>query len=1189
MATDGTQPEGSEVEGGSPFGRRLFLTGASSALAGLLVGSQDLGAAVHDYQVLRPIEPGGNPLSEYVIRDWEHVYRDLYTPDSTYHYMCGPNDTHGCLLRATVKNGVTVYADPSYKYQDCTDYYGNQASARWNPRACVSGLSYVRRTYADRRVKGNYVRKGWKQWADDGFPRGKDGRPAKKYLEGRGKEDFEKISLDEATALMAKAWENIATTYSGEEGAKLLEEQGYDEAMIETIHGAGVETLKFRGGMPYDGPIRIGGMYRMANMMALLDVAVRGVTPEEAKGARHWDSYSWHTDLPPGHPMVSGQQTLDFDLYTAENAELITLWGMNWIATKMPDGHWLTEARLAGAKVTVIAPEYQSSTTKADRSIVIRPGSDGALALGLAQVIISEGLYDAAFVKSNTDLPLLIDTTTSKLLRAADVIPGYVNAPLTNFAKTVTDTEKPPAPAMQNAQIIPEALRQEWGDYVVWDAVTGSPKAVNRNQVGTFFTETGIDPALEGSFEVTLVDGTTTTVRPTFDAVRQYLDDSCTPDQISKVTWAPEDAIVDFAREIADHKTKTLFVTGMGPNHFFNNDCKDRTIIMVAALTNNVGHFGGTVGSYAGNYRLGIFSGIGQYIIEDPFNITFDPAQPAKTKKYYHGESAHYYNYGDRPLREGKNPEDGDKGYLFTGSTHMPAPTKSMYFYNSNSLLGNAKGAHFVFVNVLPKIELVATNEWFWTASCEYSDLVFGVDAWPERKRPDIFGAVSNPFLHAWPVVPDLADGGIDRTYDTKDDAEVLSALAGALSNLTGDQRFSDYWRFITDDQTDVYIQRVFNAGNPTKGYQFTDLHESCKKGTPFYMMMRTSPKIVGWEQTQESKPWYNKTGRLEFYRDEDKFIEYGENLPVHREPVDGTVYEPNVILAKDHPLLNPKGPEDYGIPLDDMSDDVRQVRNVMMSADQIAESKHPLMPKGFTHILITPKYRHACHTMGASTDTDTIIWGPFGDFYRHDKRQPWMAEGYVDLNPDDAKELGVADGDYIWVDANPEDRPFVGWQDNAEDYEVMRWLVRARVNPSIVRQVGRAWFHFYVATHGSVEGQQTREDGLAKNPRTNYQAGYRSGSHQSVTKAWLRPTLQTDDFVRKEAAGQKIGEGFELDVYCTVGAPKESFVKIEKAEDGGIGGSGQWYPAEQGFRPGSESDDMKKFIEGGYVQGGNA
>jgi nitrate reductase alpha subunit len=1045
----------------------------------------------------------------------------------------------------------------------------------------VSGLSYVRRTYSDRRVKGNYVRKGWKQWADDGFPRGEDGQPPAKYLEGRGKEDFEKISLEEAASYMAKAWQNIATAYSGAEGTKLLEEQGYDEAMIEKLHGIGVETLKFRGGMPYNAPIRVAGQYRMANSLALLDANIRGVGPEEASGARHWDSFAWHTDLPPGHPMVSGQLAFEYDLYSAENSELITLWGMNWIATKMPDGHWLTEAKLHGAKVTVIAPEYQSSTSKADRAIIIRPATDSALALGVAQVIISESRYQADFVKNNTDLPLLINTSTKKLLRAKDVFAGYVNQPLSNFTTVMPDGAKPPVPAEQGTMFLPESLREAWGDFVVWDTASGAPKPVSRDQVGDRFADTGVDPALEGSFTVTMADGSTVEARPVFDATRQYLDDSCTPEKISLVTGAPVDAIVEFAREIADHPQKTLFTTGMGPNHFYNNDQMGRAVLLLAGLTDNVGHFGGTMGTFSGNSRMPTFGGAGQWTQEDPFNINLDPAQPANVRKYYHTESAHYYNYGDRPLREGNK--------LFTESSHMPVPTKGMYFYNSNSLLGNAKGAHQVFINVLPKIELVATNEWFWTASCEYADIVFGVDAWPERKRPDLFGSTTNPFLHAWPRVPDAAEGGIDRTYDTHDDTEVLAAIGGQLAELTGDNRFVEYWTYIDQDQAEIYIQRVLNAGNGTKGYNAEELLESCENGSPFMMMLRTSPKIVGWEQTQESKPWYNKTGRLEYYRDEDGFIEAGQNLVVHRETIDGTFYEPNAIMAEEHPLIAPKTPEDYDLDPNNRSDDVRQVRNVVLTAEELVETEHPLIPDGFTHILITPKYRHACHSMGASTDTDTIIWGPFGDFYRHDKRMPWMAEGYVDLNPDDAKELGLEDGDYVWVDANPEDRPFVGWQDNPEDYRVTRWLVRARVNPSILPKVGRAWFHFYLATHGSVEGQETREDGLAKNPRTNYQAAYRSGSHQSVTKAWLRPTLMLDDFARKDFIGQQLGSGFELDVYGAVGAPKDSFVKIEKAEDGGINGQGQWYPAAQGFRPGTENDDMKTFLAGGFIEGGDA
>jgi nitrate reductase alpha subunit len=288
--------------------------------------------------------------------------------------------------------------------------------------------------------------------------------------------------------------------------------------------------------------------------------------------------------------------------------------------------------------------------------------------------------------------------------------------------------------------------------------------------------------------------------------------------------------------------------------------------------------------------------------------------------------------------------------------------------------------------------------------------------------------------------------------------------------------------------------------------------------------------------------------------------------------------------MAAPHPFITPAQPEQYGLRTDDLSTEVRQVRHVVRTPDEIAASSHPLASDGFSHVLVTPKYRHACHSMGASVDTEVLIFGPFGDFYRHDTRKPWVSEGYVDLNPDDAAELGVADGDYIWVDADPSDRPFKGWQNRPDDYKVCRWLVRARVNPSLMRRVARAWFHFHVSTHGSVEGHETRPDGLARNPRTNYQAGYRYGSHQSVTRAWLRPTLMTDSLTRKDGAGQLIGKGFELDVYCADGAPKESFVKMTKAEDGGESRTGLWYPAAQGFRPGHENDAMRRFLTGDFM-----
>ena len=92
-------------------------------------------------------------------------------------------------------------------------------------------------------------------------------------------------------------------------------------------------------------------------------------------------------------------------------------------------------------------------------------------------------------------------------------------------------------------------------------------------------------------------------------------------------------------------------------------------------------------------------------------------------------------------------------------------------------------------------------------------------------------------------------------------------------------------------------------------------------------MMGRSYPKFMGYEQSVECLPWYNRTGRLEFLRDEPEFRMHGENIPLHREPVDSTFYEPNAIVAAPHPLIRPEGPQEMGMPVGDRHGETRQVR----------------------------------------------------------------------------------------------------------------------------------------------------------------------------------------------------------------------------------------------------------------------
>ncbi len=1129
-----------------------------------MVSASGLAAFAQSARRAWGLDADWNPLAAYPDRGWESVYRDLWKHDSQFTFLCAPNDTHNCLLTAYVRNGVVTRIGPTMRYGEAADLEGRRTTHRWDPRVCQKGLALTRRFYGDRRISQAMVRAGFKRWCEEGFPRGKDGLPPARYFQ-RGRDQWLRLPHQEAAALVAAALRNIAAAYSGEEGKRRLRAQHYDEAAIEATQGAGVQTLKFRGGMPLLGLTRVFGLYRMANSMALLDAHLRRVGPEQALGGRGFDNYSWHTDLPPGHPMVTGQQTVEFDLCAVEHARTVVVWGMNWITTKMPDAHWLTEARLKGVRVVVIACEYSATACKADQVIVVRPGTTPALALGLAQVILREKLYDAAYLRQWTDLPLLVRMDSLKYLRAQEVF-GGAPAELKQARLLKTGEREPPAAAHRET-IVPENLRNQWGDFVWWDRVSQSPRPLTRDMVGR---NSAVGEALlEGAVEVTLANGRRVRCRPVFDLIREYAA-HFDPKTVEQITWAPAEAVESLARALARAPGTTLFAVGMGPNQFFNNDNKDRAIFLLAALTGNVGKVGGNVGSYAGNYRVALFNGAPQYINENPFDIELDPARPARPRQYWRAESAHYYNHEDHPLRVGNR--------LLTGRTHLPAPTKALWFANANSILGNVKWHYNTVVNVLPRIELIAVQDWWWTASCEWADVVFGVDCWAELKHPDMTASVTNPFLQVFPRTP------LRRIFQTLGDIEVLALVAEKLAELTGDRRFADYWKFVREGRTEVYLQRILDASSNTRGYRFSELEARARQGVPALLMSRTTPKVVGYEQVADSRPWYTKTGRLEFYREEDEFLEAGENLPVHREPVDSTFFEPNVIVAPPHEALRPAGPESYGVARNDLSCEVRCGRNVVLAWEQAAKTAHPRAREGFRFLFHTPKYRHGAHTTPIDTDMVALLFGPFGDLYRHDKRSPFVTEGYVDLNPADARQLGIEDGDYVWIDPDPEDRPFRGWRNNPRDMAFARLLCRARYYPGTPRGVTRMWFNMYGATPGSVEGQKSRPDGLAKNPRTNYQAMFRSGSHQSATRGWLKPTWMTDSLVRKNLFGQSIGQGFLPDVHCPTGAPREAIVRISRAEPGGVGGQGLWRPAALGLRPHYESPAMQRYLAGRFV-----
>ncbi len=81
-----------------------------------------------------------------------------------------------------------------------------------------------------------------------------------------------------------------------------------------------------------------------------------------------------------------------------ENAQLIILWGKNAAETNVQQMLHIDHAREKGAMLIVIDPRRTDSAERADLLVQPRPGSDGALALGIARVLINKGWIDNNFI-----------------------------------------------------------------------------------------------------------------------------------------------------------------------------------------------------------------------------------------------------------------------------------------------------------------------------------------------------------------------------------------------------------------------------------------------------------------------------------------------------------------------------------------------------------------------------------------------------------------------------------------------------------------------------------------------------------------------------------------------------------------------------------------------------------------------
>jgi anaerobic selenocysteine-containing dehydrogenase len=172
----------------------------------------------------------------------------------------------------------------------------------------------------------------------------------------KGEGAFRRASWDEALDLVAERLGRIAR----EDGA---------EAILPYSYAGTMGLVQRNAGMPFFH--RLGA--------SRLDRTI--CTPAQGAGWR-----AVMGDTPGPHPD------------TVLRSDLVVLWGIHAVATSLHLAERVKEAKRRGARVLLVET-WQNETAKlADRTYVVRPGSDGALALGLLHVLARDGLADEAFL-----------------------------------------------------------------------------------------------------------------------------------------------------------------------------------------------------------------------------------------------------------------------------------------------------------------------------------------------------------------------------------------------------------------------------------------------------------------------------------------------------------------------------------------------------------------------------------------------------------------------------------------------------------------------------------------------------------------------------------------------------------------------------------------------------------------------
>jgi DMSO reductase family type II enzyme molybdopterin subunit len=316
------------------------------------------------------------------------------------------------------------------------------------------------------------------------------------------------------------------------------------DAVLDAIDEGGKETVVYDNGTSNVdwGPSTIGEM----RLFALL-------------GATMLDGFAGTGDLAKGALQTWGTSFVDGSADDWFRSDTLVFWHCNPMVTRIPDAHFATEARYRGTTVITVSPDLSPSAIHASLWVNPKPGTDAALALGLARHLLERGPLDEGYIREQTDLPFLVRDDTGRFLRQSDLADGGRDDVFFLFDQASGRIVEAPATQGKRGDSL------ELGNLV---------------------------PALSGTFQADTRTGKTT-VRPVMERLRKRLA-AYTTEHVTHVTGVGAKTQRRLAEQLATSR-RTLIYASWGSCKSYHSDLLQRALILLSALRGQHGHAGAGV------------------------------------------------------------------------------------------------------------------------------------------------------------------------------------------------------------------------------------------------------------------------------------------------------------------------------------------------------------------------------------------------------------------------------------------------------------------------------------------------------------------------------------------------------------------------------------------------------------------